>query len=124
MKEATPNISYPPLSAPHQFFLFANVLYQDLQEDLKRIKSSLNIDMVVTLLTHHEMQVMECADMGVRLERLGMRWIHFPIRDKWVPLPGQTKAFLNDLIVPIAESLCEGKRVLAPALNAGMHRAE
>eukprot|EP00466_Bigelowiella_natans_P015018 jgi/Bigna1/85117/estExt_fgenesh1_pg.C_20218 len=94
---------------------------RDLQEDLKRIKSSLNIDMVVTLLTHHEMQVMECADMGVRLERLGMRWIHFPIRDKWVPLPGQTKAFLNDLIVPIAESLCEGKRILVHC-NGGKGR--
>lgn len=48
-----------------------------------------------------------------------MLWLHFPIRDKWIPT--STAAFLTDAVAPVAALLLEGKRVLVHC-NGGKGR--
>jgi len=84
---------------------------RDLCSDVDILQKKPNeFDVVVTLLEDREMKVMHCEDIGKAVESKGMQWIHFPMRDKW--LPNDTFAFLVHVVQPVANLVQEGKRVL------------
>ncbi len=57
---------------------------RDLDEDLKVIQDW-GATTAVTLIEDHEFDLLKVKDLGKRVEELGMRWIHLPIRDVDVP---------------------------------------
>ena len=63
---------------------------RDLLQDVRRI-AELRFDAVVTLMEPRELRVMECEQLGAALGAQGVEWLHFPIRDKWIP--GSTQAW-------------------------------
>lgn len=83
---------------------------RDLHSDIDYIWDTYRFDVIVTLLEGREMEAMQCQDMGRVTMSKGMQWIHFPIRDKWIP--SDTSAFLSKVVQPVARLLQEGKRVL------------
>lgn len=92
---------------------------RDLFKDVRALRYDFRCDVVVTLLEHRELQVMEVERMGEAVEAEGMAWLHFPIRDKWIP--GDTRAFLVEVVAPVARWLREGRRVLVHC-NGGKGR--
>jgi len=81
-----------------------------LCSDVDALRDTYGFDVVVTLLEDREISVMDCQDIGKVVESRGMQWIHFPMRDKW--LPDDTFAFLTHVVQPVAQLIREGKRVL------------
>jgi len=83
---------------------------RDLRTDVDVLKDAYGIDAVVTLLEDRELEVMCCEDMGEVVASKGMLWVHFPIRDKWIPT--DTRAFLAKVVHFVAHLVHQGKRVL------------
>lgn len=92
---------------------------RDLGSDIDFLCQEHGFDVVVTLLEDRELRVMECVDMGKVVESKGIQWVHFPMRDKWIP--SDTAAFLSRVVQPIANWVGEGKRVLVHC-NGGKGR--
>ena len=92
---------------------------RDLDADLARIRHHWGVDVVVTLLQQREMDAMGLAAFGERTAAHGMQWLHFPVRDKWIPT--DSGPFLNDVVVPVAHLLSQGKRLLVHC-NGGKGR--
>lgn len=92
---------------------------RNLAADIARIRTDLHFDVIVTLLEDRELQVMECSEMGACVAEHGMLWLHFPVREKWIPC--NSKAFLAEVVEPITLWLREGKRVLVHC-NGGKGR--
>jgi protein-tyrosine phosphatase len=57
---------------------------RDLEEDLSVIRKW-GASTVVTLIEPHEFELLKVGRLGELIEKLGMRWIHLPIRDVDVP---------------------------------------
>ena len=57
---------------------------RDLDEDLSIIRNW-GASTVVTLIEAHEFELLKVSRLGERVQELGMRWIHLPIRDVDVP---------------------------------------
>jgi ADP-ribosyl-[dinitrogen reductase] hydrolase len=57
---------------------------RDLDEDLRAIRNW-GASTVVTLIEPHEFNLLKVDQLGERVQELGMRWIHLPIRDVDVP---------------------------------------
>jgi ADP-ribosyl-[dinitrogen reductase] hydrolase len=57
---------------------------RDLEEDLRAIRNW-GASTVVTLMEPHELDLLKVSHLGERVQKLGMRWIHLPIRDVDVP---------------------------------------
>ena len=57
---------------------------RDLGEDLARIQAW-GASTVVTLLEDHEFRLLRIESLGADIARLGMAWLHLPIRDVEVP---------------------------------------
>jgi ADP-ribosyl-[dinitrogen reductase] hydrolase len=57
---------------------------RDLGSDLLAIRSW-NASTVVSLIEEHEFSLLSVETLGVDIQRLGMRWLHLPIRDIDVP---------------------------------------
>jgi ADP-ribosyl-[dinitrogen reductase] hydrolase len=57
---------------------------RDLEEDLSVIRKW-GASTVVTLIEMHEFELLKVGRLGELVEKLGMRWIHLPIRDVDVP---------------------------------------
>eukprot|EP00929_Paragymnodinium_shiwhaense_P032007 TRINITY_DN17814_c0_g1_i1.p1 TRINITY_DN17814_c0_g1~~TRINITY_DN17814_c0_g1_i1.p1 ORF type:complete len:294 (+),score=53.07 TRINITY_DN17814_c0_g1_i1:242-1123(+) len=92
---------------------------RNLGQDLLRVRNEYEFDVVVTLLEDRELQVMKCEDMGEKLKEMGMSWLHFPIRDKWIP--SDSRKFMTEAVLPVVAMLAQGKRVLVHC-NGGKGR--
>jgi protein-tyrosine phosphatase len=57
---------------------------RDLDEDLSVIHQW-GASTVVTLMEAHEFELLKVGRLGEEVQKLGMRWIHLPIRDVDVP---------------------------------------
>jgi ADP-ribosylglycohydrolase/protein-tyrosine phosphatase len=57
---------------------------RDLEEDLRAILKW-GASTAVTLIERHEFELLKISRLGERVQKLGMRWIHLPIRDVDVP---------------------------------------
>ncbi len=57
---------------------------RDLDEDLRAIRNW-GASTVVTLIETHEFELLKVNGLGELVQKLGMRWIHLPIRDVDVP---------------------------------------
>jgi protein-tyrosine phosphatase len=57
---------------------------RDLDEDLRAIRKW-GASTVVTLIEAHEFELLKVGRLGELVQKLGMRWIHLPIRDVDVP---------------------------------------
>ena len=57
---------------------------RDLDDDLRVIRSW-GASTVVTLIEAHEFDLLQVASLGEAVEKIGLRWIHLPIRDVDVP---------------------------------------
>jgi ADP-ribosyl-[dinitrogen reductase] hydrolase len=57
---------------------------RNLDEDLRIIRNW-GASTVVTMMEVHEFQLLNVTQLGERVQELGMRWIHLPIRDVDVP---------------------------------------
>jgi len=82
---------------------------RDLDTDIKFLKSHHGVDVVVTLLQQREILIMDCANFAQAVNQAGMSWIHYPIRDKWIPM--DTALFLKKAVRPVVALLRAGKRV-------------
>lgn len=87
--------------------------------DIDTLRDTYGFDVVVTLLEDREIRVMDCEDIGKAVQSRGMQWIHFPMRDKW--LPDNTCDFLAQVVQPVAQLIREGKQVLVHC-NGGKGR--
>ena len=58
--------------------------FRTLREDLAQVKSY-HVDLVVTLLSEEEMEILGLNHMGTAVEAEGMNWKHVELRDKWIP---------------------------------------
>ena len=83
---------------------------RNLETDLRRLKQ-LGYNLIVTMMETRELDVMRCASMKELVTANEMEWLHFPVRDKWIP--PDTQKFL-DLVRRIQSALHRGDRVLVP----------
>lgn len=58
--------------------------FRTLREDLAQVKSY-QVDLVVTLLSEEEMEILGLNHMGAAVEAEGMSWKYVELRDKWIP---------------------------------------
>ena len=84
--------------------------YRSLSADVSRLRHHYGVDIVVTLLSSIELASMSCQSMGACVEAEGMVWMHFDLRDKWIPWNSQ--AYLSCLVLPLKRYLRSGSRVL------------
>jgi ADP-ribosyl-[dinitrogen reductase] hydrolase len=63
---------------------FQRAWNRDLEADL-RVILEWGASTVVTLLEAHEFEFLKVSRLGERIQELGMRWIHLPIRDVDIP---------------------------------------
>eukprot|EP00965_Chrysotila_dentata_P053089 1761964-Pleurochrysis_carterae.AAC.1 len=98
-----------------------NGIHRHMPTDVSRLARSLRFDVVVSLIETREMRLMGCMALGETVEAEGMVWVHFPIRDKWVPTPGMSKKLLSRVVYPVARWVSQGKRVLVHC-NGGKGR--
>jgi Swiss Army Knife protein, DSP-PTPase phosphatase domain len=63
---------------------------RDLDIDLAVVREW-GAEIVVTLVERHELDLLDVALLPQAVARHGMRWVHLPIRDAWVP-DGQFEA--------------------------------
>merc|ERR1712107_559105 len=92
---------------------------RDLEADIDCIRRLHNFDIVVTLLEYREIEVMQCENFQEVVESSGMQWVHFAVRDKWIPR--DTYAF-SKLVRNLAGWLNDGRRVLVHC-NGGKGRS-
>lgn len=57
---------------------------RDLQEDLRVIRNW-GASMIISLIEPHEFNLLQVPEFGDSAARIGMSWIHLPIRDAHVP---------------------------------------
>lgn len=57
---------------------------RDLDTDLAAIRKW-GAEIVATLVERHELDLLDVVQMPDAVARHGMRWVHLPIRDVWVP---------------------------------------
>mmetsp|Transcript_20805 Transcript_20805/g.32953 ORF Transcript_20805/g.32953 Transcript_20805/m.32953 type:complete len:166 (-) Transcript_20805:14-511(-) len=92
---------------------------RSLEADTNCIKHQWKIKTVISLVESRELKVMECEGMEKALDEKGIKWIHYPLRDKWIP--PNTQEFLTKAVKLIINQLLEGKRVLVHC-NGGKGR--
>jgi protein-tyrosine phosphatase len=78
-----------------------------LEDDLTAMKNA-GIDVVVSLLREDEAEELGLADEATTAERLGMRFISYPIPDRCTPQDGSG---FRRLVSELAELVKEGHRV-------------
>ena len=57
---------------------------RDLETDLRAIRNW-GASTVVTLIEAHEFSLLAIDTLGQEVQRMGMHWLHLPIRDVYVP---------------------------------------
>ena len=92
---------------------------RSLEDDIQELRQTYEVDTVVTLLEDRELEVMCCQSMPSVVAANQIEWLHFPIRDKWIP--HNTEKFLQSCVRPIAKKLRAGKRILVHC-NGGKGR--
>ncbi|GAB3762062.1 cyclin-dependent kinase inhibitor 3 family protein [Ramlibacter monticola] len=100
--------------------LFGHVWQRDLEADLDTIERW-GARVVLTLIEAFELEALEVAPLGERVQRRGMRWLHLPIVDVNVPsvaFEKQWHAELPELLATIAQ----GGKVLVHC-KGGLGRA-
>jgi protein-tyrosine phosphatase len=78
-----------------------------LEEDLASLKKA-GIDVLVSLLRADEAEELGLAEEGAIAERLGMRFISYPVPDRCTPHDGSG---FRKLVSELAEAVKEGHRV-------------
>jgi protein-tyrosine phosphatase len=71
---------------------------RDVEADVRELREHHRFDVVVTLCESHEI---DCEKLRACVESHSMRWLHFPIRDKWIP--SSTHAFVTQAVQPLAK---------------------
>jgi len=92
---------------------------RDLSTDLDRIRNVFGCDVLVSLIRHSELQDLKIQQLFQEVEARGMDYIHFPIKDKWIPHS------MDDLIKNIdhiIQLLKKGKTVVCHC-NGGKGRS-
>jgi protein tyrosine phosphatase len=93
---------------------------RSLPADLADLHHNHRVNRIFTLLEQRELDAMECASMGpMALTRHGIQWVHFTVRDKWIPT--ETSAFLETAVRAIVTAVIAGERVLVHC-NGGKGR--
>jgi len=92
---------------------------RDLAMDLDRIRNDYGCDVLVSLIRHKELEDLRILTLAKDVEALGMEYIHFPIKDKWIPHSMDELIRHVDLII---KRLTEGQTVVCHC-NGGKGRS-
>ncbi len=58
---------------------------RDLATDLRRLRSTYAVDLLVSVIETHELHELRVAGLGAAAIDLGIEWLHVPVRDACVP---------------------------------------
>ncbi|MDW3116926.1 MAG: ADP-ribosylglycohydrolase family protein [Roseovarius pacificus] len=83
---------------------------RDLDTDLQAIKAW-GASKVITLMERHEFDLLSVRGLGEAIQRLGIDWVHLPIRDVSVPDESFPHIWAN-LTKDLQRSLARGQRIL------------
>eukprot|EP01063_Lacrimia_lanifica_P039509 TRINITY_DN8693_c1_g1_i1.p1 TRINITY_DN8693_c1_g1~~TRINITY_DN8693_c1_g1_i1.p1 ORF type:complete len:316 (+),score=89.37 TRINITY_DN8693_c1_g1_i1:64-1011(+) len=75
---------------------------RDLTADVEELKTTYEVDLVVSLVEHEELEAMECEGLRAELDRVGIAHVHFPMRRGWLP---DSRPFVEGVVTPLAMSL-------------------
>jgi protein-tyrosine phosphatase len=84
-----------------------HVWKRDLNTDLKVIKDA-GVEVLVVLVRSIELLSMGIMELFVRAEQLGMKTLHFPVQDKWVP---ESMSEVVQLVEKLIEFVRQGKKM-------------
>ncbi len=80
---------------------------RDLATDLKVIKDN-GVEIMVVLVRQIELLSMSVMEMFVRAEQLGIKTLHFPVQDKWVP---ESMTEVVELVEKMVEFVRQGRKM-------------
>jgi protein-tyrosine phosphatase len=84
---------------------------RSLSDDLDRIQSFYQIDLVASLLPSYQLEEMQVANLENLLIERNLKYLIFGWRDKWIP-DETTLRDLLDVVGTIVQNLRDGRRVL------------
>ena len=91
--------------------LYGGTWDRDMDADLRRLRSHVRADVLVSLLEPHEFDALGISGLLEHAEQVGLRAMHFPIRDVDVPPPSADREF-GELVDAIASDLEAGRTVV------------
>jgi ADP-ribosyl-[dinitrogen reductase] hydrolase len=100
--------------------LFGPAWQRDLAIDLDAIKAW-GAECVVTLMEHHEFELLQVRRLGDEVRARGMRWLHLPIVDVNVP-SAEFEAEWTMVVDDLVSALGRGGKVLVHC-KGGLGRA-
>jgi ankyrin repeat protein/protein-tyrosine phosphatase len=84
-----------------------HVWKRDLNTDLRVIKDA-GVEILVVLVRSIELLSMGIMEMFVRAEQLGLKTLHFPVQDKWVP---ESMSEVVELVEKLVGFVKEGRKI-------------
>ena len=84
---------------------------RSLSDDIERIQSFYQIDMVVSLLPFHQLEEMKVANLEEIFIERNLKYLIFGWRDKWIPNENTLRDLL-EVVETIVQNLRDGRRVL------------
>ena len=80
---------------------------RDLNTDLRVIKDA-GVEILVVLVRSIELLSMGIMELFVRAEQLGLKTLHFPVQDKWVP---ESMSEVVELVEKLVGMVKDGKKI-------------